>query len=127
MRTGRRAIPASWSIMRSSPTATGPTRDEWHFASPQGAVSVRTQPCIQTNNGDTCRAAALAHHGVTLQPTFLIGEDLASGRLVEIMLEFRSIELGIHAVYPTRKHVPLKVRRPIDFLVESFRTAPWLD
>ena len=102
------------------------TKDEWHFDGPQGKVSVRTQPCIHTNSGDTCRAAALAHQGVILQPTFLVGEDLAAGRLVELMPEFRSIEVGIYAVYPTRKHVSPKVRLLIDFLAESFRNKSWV-
>jgi DNA-binding transcriptional LysR family regulator len=81
---------------------------------------VKTQPCIHTNSGDTCRAAALAHQGVILQPSFLIGRDLAAGTLVELMPQFRSIELGIYAVYPTRKHVSPKVRALIDFLAQAF-------
>jgi len=80
----------------------------------------RSQPCIHTNSGDTCRAAALVHQGVILQPTFLVGEDLAAGTLVELMPEFKSIELGIYAVYPTRKHVSPKVRVLIDFLSDCF-------
>ena len=96
------------------------TRDEWHFDGPQGHVSVKTQPCLHTNSGDTCRAAALAHQGIILQPTFLVGDDLAAGTLVELMPEFRSIELGIYAIYPTRKHVSPKVRALIDFLAEHF-------
>jgi DNA-binding transcriptional LysR family regulator len=96
------------------------TKDEWHFDGPQGKVSVRTQPCIHTNSGDTCRAAALVHQGVILQPSFLVGEDLLAGRLVELVPEFKSIDLGIYAVYPTRKHVSPKVRVLIDFLVDCF-------
>jgi DNA-binding transcriptional LysR family regulator len=96
------------------------TRDEWHFDGPQGPVSVQTQPCIQTNSGDTCRAAALAHQGVILQPSFLVGPDLAAGTLVELLPQFRSLELGIYAVYPTRKHVSAKVRALIDFLAAHF-------
>jgi DNA-binding transcriptional LysR family regulator len=96
------------------------TKDEWHFAGPQGQVSVKTQPCIHTNSGDTCRAAALAHQGIILQPSFLVGSDLKIGALVELMPEYRSIELGIYAVYPTRKHLPPKVRALIDFLTENF-------
>jgi len=96
------------------------TKDEWHFDGPQGRVSVRTQPCFHTNNGDTCRAAALAHQGVVLQPAFLIGEDLAAGTLVELMPEFRAMELGIYAVYPTRKHLSPKVRVLIEFLADAF-------
>ena len=99
------------------------TRDEWHFDGPQGPVSVKTQPCMHTNSGDTCRATALAHQGVILQPTFLVGDDLAAGTLVELMPEFRSIELGIYAIYPTRKHVSPKVRALIDFLAGHFEHA----
>jgi len=96
------------------------TKDEWHFKGPLGPVSVKTNPCIHTNNGDTCRAAALASQGIILQPSFLVGDDLASGALVELMPEFRSLELGIYAVYPSRKHVSPKVRALIDFLTSHF-------
>ena len=96
------------------------TGDNWQFDGPDGPVSVATKPWIYTNNGDTCRAVALAHKGVMLQPSFLIGEDLAAGRLVEILPKFRSIELGIYAIYPTRKHVAPKVRALVDFLVKEF-------
>jgi len=96
------------------------TKDEWHFKGPLGPVSVKTNPCIHTNNGDTCRAAALASQGIILQPSFLVGDDLASGKLVELMPEFCSLEIGIYAVYPTRKHVSPKVRALIDFLTNHF-------
>ena len=96
------------------------TKDEWHFTGPQGPVRVKTNPCIHTNNGDTCRAAALANQGIILQPSFLVGDDLAAGTLVELMPEFRSLEMGIYAVYPTRKHVSQKVRALIDFLTTHF-------
>lgn len=99
--------------------------DDWQFEGPEGAVSVKIHPTIRTNSGDTCRAGALQHQGIVLQPTFLIGDDLASGALVELMPEYRLPELGIYAVYPSRKHVSPKVRLLIDFLVESFRTPRW--
>jgi DNA-binding transcriptional LysR family regulator len=99
--------------------------DEWHFDGPDGPVSVKTAPCIRTNSGDTCRAAALRHQGIVMQPSFMVGADLAAGTLVELMPPYRGIELGIYAVYPTRKHVSPKVRLLIDFLVESFRQPRW--
>ena len=96
------------------------TGDEWNFDGPDGRVSVRVNPYMHTNSGDTCRAMALAHQGVVLQPTFLVGEDLAAGTLVELMPEFRSLTLDIYAIYPTRKHVAPKVRVLIDFLAQRF-------
>lgn len=98
-------------------------KDEWRFDGPEGAVSVRTQPCLSSNSGDTCRAAALAGQGVILQPSFVVDTDLAAGTLVELMPEYRAVELGIYAVYPTRKHVPAKVRALLDFLGERFGDA----
>ena len=108
---------AQHSVIAYSYWSTG---DEWHFEGPKGHVTVATRPCMHTNSGDTCRAMALADQGVILQPTFIVGEDLASGALVELMPQFRSLELGIYVVYPTRKHVSLKVRALIEFLVGAF-------
>lgn len=102
------------------------TRDEWEFTGPAGPVSVTVNAAIHANNGDTCRLAALDHQGIILQPTFLVGEDLRRGTLVELMPQFRAIELGIFAIYPTRKFLPLKVRRLVDFLAAAFRDTPWL-
>jgi DNA-binding transcriptional LysR family regulator len=99
--------------------------DEWTFSGPQGAVSVKVRSRIHANNGDTCRSAALAHQGIILQPDFLIGGDLRARTLVELLPQFHSVELGVHVVYPTRKHLPSKLRRLIDFLVAAFRTPSW--
>lgn len=101
------------------------SKDEWHFDGPGGSVNAKTHPCMHTNSGDTCRAAALAHQGIILQPTFLVGGDLAAGTLVELMPQYRSLVMGIYAVYPTRKHVPPKVRALVDFLAAELATVAW--
>jgi DNA-binding transcriptional LysR family regulator len=110
------------SILAYSYLSSG---DEWQLDGPQGPVAVKTQPRVHTNSGDTCRAGALEHQGVILQPTFMVGADIASGALVELMPQYRSIELGVYAMYPTRKHVSPKVRLLIDFLVEWFHKPRW--
>jgi DNA-binding transcriptional LysR family regulator len=102
------------------------TRDEWEFNSPAGKVSVKTKPFMHSNSGDICRAGALDDQGIILQPTFLIGQDLQSGALVEILPEFRSLELGIYVMYPTRKHVSPKVRLLIDHLLKEFKKPSWI-
>ncbi len=94
--------------------------ETWRFEGPEGEVTARVDGCIHSNNGDTCRAAALAHQGITLQPAFLVGKDIESGALVQLMPEYRSVELGIYAVYPSRKHLAPKVRAMIDFLAGRF-------
>ena len=64
--------------------------------------------------------------GIDLQPTFLVGDELAAGRLVEVLPEYRSIELGIYALYPSRKFVLPKVRALVDLLSAAFSDATWL-
>lgn len=101
-------------------------RDEWTFtASDESKVVARTHARIHANNGDTCRAAALDHQGIILQPDFLVANDLRRGDLVELMPMYRAMTLGIHAVYPSRKHLPIKTRRLVDFLVEAFAVPGW--
>jgi DNA-binding transcriptional LysR family regulator len=99
--------------------------DHWTFDGPEGPVTVKVAPRMRTNSGDTCCAAAVQHQGIVLQPSFLVAAHLSAGALVEILPQFRSIELGVYAVYPTRKHLTPKVRALIDFLVDAFRTRAW--
>lgn len=99
--------------------------ENWAFDGPQGPVTVKISPRLRTNSGDTCRSVALGHGGIVLQPTFLVGAELLSGALVEVLPQFRSIELAVYAVYPTRKHLTPKVRMLIDFLVDAFRMRSW--
>ena len=49
-----------------------------------------------------------------------MGDAIRAGDLVEIMPQYKSIELGIYALFPTRQHIAPKVRVLIDFLVEYF-------
>jgi DNA-binding transcriptional LysR family regulator len=99
--------------------------DEWPFEGPDGPVVARIQPCVRTNSGDTCLAGALHHQGIVLQPSFLVAPELRAGRLVELMPGYRSIELGVYVVYPSRKHVTRKVRALVDFLVAWFAVPRW--
>jgi DNA-binding transcriptional LysR family regulator len=99
--------------------------DVWEFEGPEGLVSVQVTSCLRSNSGDTCVAAALAHHGIVLQPTFLVSDGLASGRLVELLPQFRAATLGIHAVYPSRQHVAPKVRLLVDHLAQGLRQVSW--
>ena len=95
-------------------------KEEWIFNGPNGKESVNIKPFMQTNNGDTCLIAALANQGIVLQPSFIVGDAIRAGDLVEIMPKYKSIELGIYAIFPTRQHIAPKVRVLIDFLVEYF-------
>lgn len=115
---------AQHDVMGYSLMAMG---DQWHFTGPDGPVSAKVRPRMWTNNGDSCVAASLAGAGIQLQPNFLIDRELASGQLVEILPQFRSADLGIYAVYPSRKFVLPKVRVLVEFLASKLGQAPWME
>ena len=101
------------------------TPGQWLLQGPDGPVTVKIRPRLWTNNGDTSVAAAVRGAGIDLQPTFLIADELASGRLVEVLPGWQAAELGIYAVYPSRKFVLPKVRALVNFLAEAFADATW--
>jgi DNA-binding transcriptional LysR family regulator len=101
--------------------------DEWSFTDSAGkSHQVKVKGKVHTNNGDTARAMALSGSGIIWQPTFLIGADLASGALVPLLPDYKLPDIDVLAMYPSRRHLSVKVRVMIDFLVEAFAgTAPW--
>jgi DNA-binding transcriptional LysR family regulator len=68
--------------------------------------------------------AAAAGHGILLAPSFYVAPQLRDGRLKRILAAYHLPDLGIHAVYPQRNHVPPKVRAFIDFLAKRFGRKP---
>ena len=113
---------AGHTVLAYNLLATG---DHWELEGPQGKVSMQVHPVIRTNSGDTCRAAALKHLGIIMQPSFLVEEDLRSGALVELMPQYRCEAFGIYAVYPSRQYVSAKVRLLIEFLATALGDANW--
>jgi DNA-binding transcriptional LysR family regulator len=97
--------------------------DEWRLKSKNREVSIRVDGSITADNGDMLRLAALNGAGLIFQPLFIVSEDLQAGRLVRVLPDFASTELGIYAIYPSRKHLSAKVRTFVDFLVDRFGAA----
>ena len=55
-----------------------------------------------------------------MQPMYIIHDDVIAGRLVPLLTEWELQRLTINIAYPTRRHLPAKVRCFVDFLVEKF-------
>lgn len=106
-----------------------PTGDEWRFAGPDGeAVGVKLSGNVVTNSAEMLRSLVLAGHGVFLAPAFLIAEDLAAGRVLRLLADYRPVGFAINAIYPHRHHLSTKVRRFIDLLGERFgEHRRWMD
>lgn len=90
----------------------------WEFTGPEGVVSVTVKPWMRTNNGDTVVRVGASGQGIILQPDFVVDDTVASGELEELLPDYRARDLGVHALYPTRRHVSARVRAFVDFLSE---------
>jgi len=101
------------------------TANVWRFTGPDGRdIPVAVNGSIRINNGIVIADAAVAGQGIVLAPTFYVAPLLRDGRLRRILANYRLPELGIHAVYPQRDHVPPKVRAFVEFLAKRFGRKP---
>lgn len=97
----------------------------WRFRARGGReIAVAVTGNLRANNGIAEREAALRGVGILLTPSFYVGEELRSGRLVRLLSEYSLPELGLHVVYLKRSHVPPKVRVFVEFLARHFGGRP---
>jgi DNA-binding transcriptional LysR family regulator len=102
-------------------------RDNWRFESDDGVVEVQISGRFRANNGDALRTAALAGHGLILQPTFIVGDDLRAGRLIRVMADYEVAPFSVYAVYAHRQFLSNKVRTFVDYLGSHFGAEPYWD
>lgn len=104
-----------------------PIRDLWRFRDAAGKERmVRIAGPVNANNGRFLAELAASGMAIALEPDFIVGDELESGRLVELLPGFRPAAAPIHAVYPSRRHLPAKVRAFVGFIAERFASeAPW--
>jgi DNA-binding transcriptional LysR family regulator len=100
-----------------------PTPRLWRFT---GGKSVRVSGRFSVNHGESLRHAALDGIGVAYMPEFLVGPDLAEGRLVSALDDWAQSRMKVYAVHPRSRNLAPKVRVFVDYLAERFRpTPPW--
>ncbi len=87
-------------------------------------METRVQGSVVSSSADLLRDLAVRGRGVFLAPSPVVAEDIAGGKLVAVMEDFRGVEFVLSAVYPNRNHLPTKVRLFIDLLVERFENLP---
>jgi len=100
----------------------------WAFLVNQELIHLRPSGRLDCSDGqvlhDWCRAGL----GLAWRSTWEVEDDVAAGRLQVVLQDFAAPPNGIYAVFPQRKHLPLRVRLWIDFLKSSYGdSAYWTD
>jgi DNA-binding transcriptional LysR family regulator len=75
---------------------------------------------LDCSDGQVLHDWCLQGWGIAWRSTWEVEQEIADGRLVEVLAEFAAPPNGIYAVFPQRKHLPLRVRLWIDFLKHHY-------
>ncbi len=79
------------------------------------------------NNAEVLRDAAIKGRGVALLPTFIAAASLRESTLQSFLSEYKAPPLALYTLYPPTRHLAVKVRLFIDFLVDRFSNFPSWD
>jgi DNA-binding transcriptional LysR family regulator len=100
------------------------TRNRWNFLTRDGPLAVEVKGRYRADTSEAVREGVLAGLGIAVIPSFAFAQELKAGEVVALLGDFEPKPLPMHAIYPSRRLIPLKVRAMIDFLVEGFRSEP---
>ena len=122
-----RALPAHPSELAEFPWLALSTfyRNEVALHSVGGAQtwSLPIRPRLSTDNLYALRSAALRGLGVCVASKWLVGEDVAAGRLLHLLPEWCAAPLPVHLVYPYSRIYPPRLRRFIQAMRLSVPAA----
>ncbi len=100
---------------------TGSRQQSWVYMIDGSPRAFPITARISANNGEALTQAAAQGLGISIQPDFIAAPFIADGRVLKILEKFPLPELGIHAVLPSNRQVPHRVRVLIDYLAERMR------
>lgn len=95
----------------------GAATTAWNFIDTrQGQIALNGRNYVRFDSGDAIRTAALMGLGIGFLPSFMVQNDIQQGRLIHVLPEAQGENVAIHAIYPNRRHLPVRVRAFIDGL-----------
>lgn len=96
-------------------------RHVWLLSGDDGrSVSIELTPRLVSQDMGILRLAALGGVGVVTLPRYMLREDLTSGRLEEVLPDWKPPCGVVHAVFPSRRGLVPAVRAFLDALTEAF-------
>ena len=98
----------------------------WAFKVPSGdgveVMHLKPAGPLDCSDGQVLHDWCLAGYGIAWRSTWEVEAEIAAGQLSVVLEDFAAPPNGIYAVFPQRKHLPLRVRLWIDFLKERYST-----
>jgi len=79
-------------------------------------LHVRPRGALDCSDGQVLYDWCMAGHGIAWRSAWEVQADVQAGRLLELLRAWAAPPSGIYAVFPQRKHLPLRTRTWIEFL-----------
>jgi len=97
----------------------------WAFTVPNAAgetevIHLKPSGPLDCSDGQVLHDWCLAGHGIAWRSTWEVEAEIDAGLLVPVLDAFAAPPNGIYAVFPQRKHLPLRVRLWLDFLKAQY-------
>jgi DNA-binding transcriptional LysR family regulator len=96
----------------------------WAFQIPKGdtteLIHFRPQGPMDCSDGQVLHDWCLSGYGIAWRSIWEVEAQVKSGELVAVLESFAAPPNGVYAVFPQRKHLPLRVRLWVDYLKHSY-------
>ncbi|MBI4695891.1 MAG: LysR family transcriptional regulator [Gammaproteobacteria bacterium] len=106
------------------------TQSGWSFRDPgrpEHTLVVKVRGPLVCNDGAVLHAGALGGMGLAWRSRWEVAADLRAGRLVAVLEQWTAPPVGIHAIYPQRKHLPPRLRLFIDLMKATYARGDYWD
>jgi DNA-binding transcriptional LysR family regulator len=93
----------------------------WQFRVANREISLTLESGVRLGDGEALVQAAAAGLGLIQVPSYMAEREVKRGELAEILQRDRPAPLPISLIYPSHRHIPLRVRALADALAERHR------
>ncbi|MCD1647538.1 LysR family transcriptional regulator [Marinobacter adhaerens] len=102
--------------------SSGQARSDIEFSDGSRYSHLKIRSNLTVNSVTAVRRLVLEGKGIHLGPLWVFAEDIESGRLVRLLPDKPLRSFPIHAVFPARSYLPVKVREFIRLLSEELNS-----
>ena len=97
-----------------------PNKGKWIFTNSKGRTeSVTVKGNISTNTSIAARNLVNEGLGFSVFTEFTVEDLIKNGEMINLLKNYTLEDVGIYVIYPSKKHLPLKVRKFIDHIKEE--------
>lgn len=83
-------------------------------------IKVDMEITFKSDSPELLLKMALAGHGITQLPTWMIDDSIQSGLLSTLLTEYDNVNLPMYAVFKANKYEPKRIRAFVEHMVKYF-------